>query len=58
MGAGVVIISSFKMQGDVVSDHFLTLWFQKDSLDTVGFMTFRRFRGGRGQGFVDFGGPK
>ena len=52
------MILSFKMKGDVVSDHFLTLWFQKDSLDTVGFMTFRTVRGGRGQGFVDFGGPK
>ena len=29
---------SFKMNGDVISDHFLMLWFQKDSLDTVGFI--------------------
>ena len=51
---------SFKMKGDVISDHFLMLWFQKDSLDTVGFRTFRTFLGG-GPGFlnkiVDFGGP-
>ena len=33
---------SFKMKGDVISDHFLILWFQKDSLDTVGFMTYGR----------------
>ena len=32
---------SFKMKGDVISDHFLILWFQKDSLDTVGFRIFR-----------------
>ena len=41
------IISSFKMRGDVISDNFLKLWFQKDSLDTV---DFRTFRGGRGSG--------
>ena len=35
------MILSFKMKGDVISDHFLMLWFQKDSLDTVGFRTFR-----------------
>ena len=40
------MILSFKMKGDVIADHFLTLWFQKDSLDTVGFRTFRTFRGG------------
>ena len=44
----------FKMKGDVISDHFLMLWFQKDSLDTVGFRTFR----GRGVemllNFTDF----
>ena len=58
-------ILSFKMKGDVISDHFLMLWFQKDSLDTVGFRTFktfRTFRGVGGPGFpnkiVDFGGPK
>ena len=48
---------SFKMKGDVISDHFLMLWFQKDSLDTVGFRTFR----GGGLGFLNkilgFGGP-
>ena len=41
------MMSSFKMIGDVISDNFLTLWFQKDSLDTVGFRTFRE-RGGSG----------
>ena len=40
------MILSFKIKGDVISDHFLMLWFQKDSLDTVGFRTFRTFRGG------------
>ena len=34
------MISSFKMRGDAMSDHFLMLWFQKDSLDTVGFRTY------------------
>ena len=33
------MILSFKMAADVISDHFLILWFQKDSLDTVGFRT-------------------
>ena len=42
------MILSFKLKGDVISDHFLMLWFQKDSLDTVGFRTFRTFRGGPG----------
>ena len=28
------------MTGDVISDHFLMIWFQKDSLDTVSFRTF------------------
>ena len=55
------MILSFKMKGDVISDHFLMLWFQKDSLDTVGFRTFRTFRGGGGPGvlnkIVHFGGP-
>ena len=32
------------MKGDVISDHFMTLWLQKDSLDTVGFRIFRTFR--------------
>ena len=51
------MILSFKMKGDVISDHFLMLWFQKDSLDTVGFRTFR---GGRGflDKIVDFGEPE
>ena len=39
------MILSFKMMGGVISDHFLMLWFQKDSLDTV---FFRTFRGGPG----------
>ena len=34
------------MKGDVISRHFLMPWFQKDSLDTIGFRTFRTFRGG------------
>ena len=29
------------MKGDVISDHVLVQWLQKDSLDTVGFRTFR-----------------
>ena len=40
------MILSFKMKGDVISDHFLMQWFQKDSLDTVGFRTFRTSGGG------------
>ena len=54
------IISSSKMKGDVISDPFLMLWFQKDSLDTVGFTTFRIFRGGLEviNIIVDFGEPK
>ena len=45
------------MKGDVISRHFLMPWFQKDSLDTIGFRTFRTFRGGRGsqKKIVDFG---
>ena len=57
---GLVLI-----KGDVISDHSLMLWFQKGSLDTVGFRTFRTFRGGGGVGglgflnkIVDFGEPK
>ena len=46
------IISSSKMKGDVISDPFLMLWFQKDSLDTVGFRTFRTFREGEGESGV------
>ena len=30
------MILSFQMKGDVISDYFLMIWFQKDSLDTVG----------------------
>ena len=50
-------ILSFKMKDVVISDHFLMLWFQKDSLYTVGFRTFM---GGLGflNKIVDFGGPK
>ena len=43
-----------KMKGDVISDHFLMLWFQKDSLETVGFRTIR----GGGLGVLDFDEPK
>ena len=34
------MILSFKMKGDVISDHFLMLWFQKDSLGAAGFRTY------------------
>ena len=34
------VIILHKMKGDVISDHFLMLWFQKDSLDTVGFRSY------------------
>ena len=46
------MILSFKMKGAVISDHFSMLWFQKDSLYTVGFRTFRGGGGwgGRGRG--------
>ena len=40
------MILSFKMMGDVISDHSLMLWLQKDSLDTVVLRTFRSFRWG------------
>ena len=39
------MIFSFKKKGDVILDHFLVLWFQKDFLDTVGFRTFREGSG-------------
>ena len=54
------MIFSFKMKGDVISDHFLMLWFQKDSLDTVGFKTLRTLKWGPGvlNKIVNFGGPK
>ena len=46
------MILSFRMKADAISDHFVMLLFQKDSLDTVGFRTFRTFmtfrRGGGG----------
>ena len=55
------MLLSFKMKGDVISDHFLVLWFQKDSLDKVSFRTFSTL-GGRSPGYLneimDFGGPK
>ena len=35
------VILSLKMKGDVISGQSLMLWFQKDSLDIVGFGTFR-----------------
>ena len=31
---------SLKMKGDVMSNQFLMLWFQKDSLDTIGLRTY------------------
>ena len=34
------MILSFKMKADVISDRFLMLWFQKDSVDTVSFRTY------------------
>ena len=37
------MIVSFKMKGDVISDQFLMPWLRKDSLDTVGFRTFKTF---------------
>ena len=58
------MILLFEMQGYVISDHFFMLWFQKDSLDTVGFRTFMIFfcflGGGPGvlNKIVDFVGPK
>ena len=30
------------MKGGVISNNFLLLWFQKDSLDTVGFRSYAR----------------
>jgi len=35
------VILSLKIKGDVISGRSLMLWFQKDSLDIVGFGTFR-----------------
>ena len=34
------------MKGDIISDHFLMLWFQKDSLFTVSFGLLGFFGGG------------
>ena len=48
------MILSFKMMGDVISDHSLVLWFKKESLDTIIFRTFRTFRGGGGVGVRGF----
>ena len=45
------VILSLKMKGDVISGQSLMLWFQKDSLDIVGFGTFRW-----GPGFLNFCG--
>ena len=45
-----MISSSFKIKGDVISDHLLMIWFQKESPDTVGFKTFRTFFFGGGKG--------
>ena len=42
------MILSYKMKGDVISHHLLMLWLQKDSLDTVGFRTYRPFFWGVG----------
>ena len=56
-----MILSACKIKGDVVSDQFMMLWFQKDSLNTVGFRTFRMFRVGDPgvlYKIVDFGRPK
>ena len=38
------LILAFIMKRDVISDHFLMLWFQKDFLDTF---SFRTYGGGR-----------
>ena len=35
-----LMILSFVMKGDVITDQFLMLWFQKDSLDTFGFRIY------------------
>ena len=57
----IYMILLFEKTGNVISDHFLMLKFQKDSLDTVGFRTFRTLRGAGSPGvlnkIVDFGGP-
>ena len=37
------MLLSFEMKGEVISNHFLMLCFQKNSLDTVGFRTFKTF---------------
>ena len=33
------MVLSFRMKGGVISNHYLMPWFQKDSLNLVGFMT-------------------
>ena len=35
------MILLFQMKEDVISEHFLMVYFQKDSLETVGFRTYR-----------------
>ena len=56
------MVLSLKMMGDVISDHFLMLWFQKDSLDTVGLGFIGLLGKGGGPGFLneimEFGGRK
>ena len=37
-----LMIPSFEMKGENISDHLLMLWFQKDSLNIVGFRTYDR----------------
>ena len=34
------MILSFEKKGDVISEHYFMLGFQKDSLDMIGFMTY------------------
>ena len=48
------------MKGDVKFDPFLMLWFQNDSLDTVGLGLLELLGGNPGvlNKIVDFGGPK
>ena len=35
-----LMIPSFEIKGEDISDHLLMLWFQKDSLDIVDFRTY------------------
>ena len=41
------MILSFKMKGDVISDHFLKLWFQKD------FIKWKEEDGRGGEGEIE-----